>query len=106
MKVRMITAAVLACLGVATAWIVQIQYGIGSCGPASNTPTLSVIFGMGPFYYLASIEPFSGIIDALPTAVALGIMFLIPIAALFAVIFGMLTVGGMLGRRLASRGTK
>lgn len=62
---------------------------------------MCVIFGMGPFYYLASIEPFAGIIDALPTAVALAIMFLIPIVALFVSILALLAVGGVIGRRLA-----
>jgi hypothetical protein len=100
MKKRTIIAAALACVCATFAWSVQFHYGIGSCGPASDTPFLCLVFGMGPFYLLTAISAFARMIDAVPNLVALGVMFLLPVIIWFAVFLAMLTAGNILWGRL------
>ncbi len=103
MRSRITIAAGLSCACVAAAWIVQFKYGIGSCGPASNTPVLCFAFGMGPFYLLASVHPIGQMIDALPNRVGLAIMFALPVIVWCGVFLGLLTGGAYVKRRLTDR---
>jgi hypothetical protein len=104
MKARVITAAALACLCVTVAWIAQFRYGIGSCGPASDTPVLCLVFGMGPSFLLGAIPPIGRMFDVLPNRVALGIMLVLPAVVWFTVFFAMLALGGSIRKRLMPRG--
>ncbi len=45
MKRRVIAALTLTGFLVGVAWIVQFHYGIGSCGPASDTPLFDAARG-------------------------------------------------------------
>ena len=103
MKTRMIMAAVLACVCVTVAWIVQFRYGIGSCGPASNTPALCLAFGMGPFYLLVGVHPFGAVLDAMPNWVGVGVMFLLPLVLWFGLFLGVQALGGFLWGRWCGR---
>ncbi len=103
MKTKMMVAAALACACVAVAWTVQLRYGIGSCGPASNTPAFCLAFGMGPFFLLVGVQPFGVFMDAMPNWVGIGFMFLIPVVIWFGLFLGMLTLGGFMGGRWRGR---
>ena len=99
MKRRIIIATIWAFVFVTTAWVVQFRYGIGSCGPASDTPLPCLVFGMGPFFLLTDISVFTNTIDAIPNLVALGVMFLLPVIIWFAVFLAVLTAGSVLWKR-------
>jgi hypothetical protein len=104
---RMATiAAMLACACVAAAWIFQFRYGIGSCGPASDTPILCLIFGMGPFYCLVSMPGMARVVDAVPNLVGVGMAFVLPVLLWFGVFFGALSFGRWAKKRMADQSRK
>lgn len=101
MKRNMFIAVGLACACVTAAWIVQFRYGIGSCGPASNTPGLCLVFGMGAFYRLTELPSFARLVDGVPGLVAVGLMFLLPVILWSAVFCAAVAIGSCFRKMLA-----
>jgi ABC-type Na+ efflux pump permease subunit len=103
MKRRVIAAAALACILVIAGWIIQIHYGIGTCGPASDTPVLCLMFGFGPFFLLSGVPGVQTILDHVPDGFELILALLLPVIVWFLAFLGLLTLGSFLRRRLATR---
>jgi hypothetical protein len=99
MKKRMIWSFAVACALVLAGWLVVLHHGVGTCGPASDTPVWCILFTLGPIWLW--MLPFPAL-EQLSESCKIGfcvVMYGIPAVTWFLILFGGWSVGALIRRQ-------